>query len=79
MRKGKQNLDDRIRAALSNGPLYTYDLAEILWPCRKCPKAWRYQSNGGPPGWVLPLGKSIKSMSLAVSWDSSHRKIVGLR
>lgn len=55
---------ERITAALSNGPLDTHSLAEILWPHETHAKAWNYQSNGGPPGWVMPLGKAINKMGL---------------
>lgn len=62
----KKNIDGRIRAALAAGPLSSLALAEILWPHDACPKAWRYQTNGGPSGWVLPMGKAIKRMGLNV-------------
>lgn len=68
-------LDDRIRAALAKGPLDSYALAAILWPADS--KAWRCSSNGGPPGWVLPLGKAIKRLKLVVSY-AGKKKIIQL-
>jgi hypothetical protein len=74
-----QKLDDRIRKALANGPLDSYALANLVWPQKTYAKAWRYQSNGGPPGWVLPLGKAIKRMNLQ-TWHkfNPRRKMVAL-
>jgi hypothetical protein len=70
-------LDDRIRDALQDGPLDTYSLAGIVWPTEQFPRAWNYQSNGGPPGWVLPLGKAIKRMGLE-TYRRDHMRVVRL-
>jgi len=50
---------ERMDAALKNGPLEYYDLARRVFPEDQYPKAWRYQSNGGPPGLVMALSRAI--------------------
>jgi hypothetical protein len=59
-------LDDRIKTALQNGPLDTYRLADIVWPQETHARSWRNQTNGGPPAWVLALGKAIRRLGLRV-------------
>ena len=39
-----------------------YDMGAALWPPHLCPKAWRYSSNGGPYGWVMPLGRALREL-----------------
>lgn len=62
-------------AALRAASVVTYELAEIIWPHDTHSKAWKYQSNGGPPGWVMPLGKAIKWMGLRTEYKNG-RKLV---
>ena len=69
-------IDDKIRAALKDGPMERYDLAAMLWPLDS--RAWNYSSNGGPPGWVLPLGKVVKRMRLVQSEDRHGRRMLSL-
>lgn len=70
-------LKDRIAEALRDGPLGTYDLARILWPLDTCPTAWRVSANGGPPGWVLPLGAAIKRLGLR-TWHEKGKRVVAM-
>ncbi len=58
-------LKQRIVGVLLNAPnnrLCYHDLAGTLWPHETNPKAWRYSSNGGPPGWAMPLGKALREL-----------------
>ena len=69
-------IDDKIRAALKDGPMERYDVAMTIWPVGS--RAWNYSSNGGPPGWVMPMGKVIKRMRL-VQFDNRHgRRMLAL-
>lgn len=49
---------ERMDAALLNGPLTYGELARRLWDPRS--KAWRYSSNGGPPGCYMALSSGIR-------------------
>lgn len=42
-----------------------YDLGDALWPPHLYPNAGRYSSNGGPPGWAMPLGRALREMAAA--------------
>lgn len=60
----KQRIVDALLKAPNNRLCYQ-DLAGVLWPYETNPKAWRYSSNGGPPGWAMPLGKALREMHKA--------------
>lgn len=58
-------LKDRIRTALagSMGMRMVYaDLAYKVFPQEHFPNAFRYQSNGGPPGCYMALSRAIREM-----------------
>jgi hypothetical protein len=42
-----------------------YDLGPALWPHHLFPRAARYSSNGGPPGWAMPLGRALRELAEA--------------
>jgi hypothetical protein len=58
----RPSLVDRIDALLTEAgrPLTTWELARKLWPPQEKSRAWRVSSNGGPHGWVMPLGAAIR-------------------
>lgn len=61
-------LKRRIIEVLDSSPrkrLNYHDLAKVLWPTHLHPKAWNYSSNGGPPGWAMPLGRALRELSKA--------------
>lgn len=61
-------LKRRIIEVLDASPrkrLNYHDLAKVLWPTHLHPRAWRYSSNGGPPGWAMPLGRALRELSEA--------------
>lgn len=39
-----------------------YELMVKCFPFDEYPKAWRYQSNGGPPGCAMAFGKALREM-----------------
>ncbi|NHR04406.1 hypothetical protein HA052_04275 [Chromobacterium haemolyticum] len=62
----KVPLKDRIRVALASGERMTYhDLMLAVFPFDEYPKAYRYQSNGGPPGCAMVFGKALREMKQA--------------
>lgn len=42
-----------------------YDMGPALWPAHLYPRAGTYSSNGGPPGWAMPLGRALRELSSA--------------
>ena len=57
-------LKDRIANALGKaGGCMTYHALMVeCFPFEKYPKAWRYQSNGGPPGCAMAFGRALREM-----------------
>lgn len=37
-------------------------LMYALWPPKDFPKAWRYSSNGGPPGIAMHMGRVLRTL-----------------
>ncbi len=61
-------LKQRIVSVLSMQPrcrMSYYDLGLALWPAHLYPRAGTYSSNGGPPGWAMPLGRALRELSVA--------------
>lgn len=59
----KVPIKDRIKVALADGKRMTYqDLMNAVFPFDEYPKAYRYQSNGGPPGCAMVFGKALREM-----------------
>ena len=72
-----KTLDERIMESINRARrLKVYDLALQVFPHDKFPRAWRYSSNGGPPGWVMPLGKAIKRLGLKTGIDGDGKRWV---
>lgn len=59
----------KVTEALSSGPLLAHELAA---------KSWRYSSNGGPPGWVMPLGRVAKRMKLKTWLGKDYGRMYSL-
>ena len=58
-------LKRKIVEALATAPklcMDYHDLGRKLWPPEQHPKAWNYSSNGGPPGWAMPLGRALSEL-----------------
>lgn len=58
----RMTLNERIMAALANGPVNRIRLRTIVFPPNEHPNAHRYQTNGGPPGCVMAIGKALKRL-----------------
>lgn len=57
-------LKERIRAVLdaNGGHMGYHDCMRAVFPEAQYPNAWRYQSNGGPPGCAMPFGKALREL-----------------
>lgn len=42
-----------------------YRMGAALWPPHLYPRAGNYSSNGGPPGWAMPLGRALRELASA--------------
>lgn len=63
-------IKDRIRAAMGERLQMQYhDLMQAVFPEADYPRAWRYQSNGGPPGCAMAFGRALREMG----WSDSGR------
>jgi hypothetical protein len=61
-------IKDRIRAAMSDKTRMQYhDLMRAVFPEDQYPKAWRYQSNGGPPGCAMSFGNALRELGATVT------------
>ena len=51
-----------------------YDMGTALWPPHLYPRAGMYSSNGGPPGWAMPLGRALRELTEAgILHETRHR------
>lgn len=63
-------LQERIKASYRRGIGYR-ELMREVFPEEQYPRAWRYQSNGGPPGCAMSFGKALKQLGLVRSRSRS--------
>ena len=70
-------LKERICTALqiAGGSMTYYSLMVQCFPFDEYPKAWRYQSNGGPPGCAMAFGKALREMGCTTSGRLSGRVV----
>ena len=70
-------LQSRIVDALNAAPgrrMSYHALARSLWPPDRCPKAWRYSTNGGPHGWAMSLGRALRELREAgIAYESRQK------
>lgn len=61
---GKPRIQDRIRAALlkAGGSMCYYDLMRAVFPKEDYPDAFRFKTEGGPPGCAMAFGAALKRM-----------------
>jgi hypothetical protein len=78
-------LQRRICTALAlhvRGRMSYAELAEALWPPGQHPRAWRYSSNGGPPGCYMALSRAIGQLVRRAivfdAWKAPGDRTVGL-
>ena len=77
-RKEQTRIQDRIRAAFGPGEreLSYHILARRVFPAADYPKAWRYSSNGGPPGCYMALSTAIRRMDLHTRYTEGSERFV---
>ena len=68
-------LQCRVVSAIAErgGSIGHHDLAKAIWPPATSAKAWRYSSNGGPPGWAMSLGRVLGQLHRAGITQESGR------
>lgn len=49
-----------------------------VFPEKDYPRAWRYQSNGGPPGCAMAFGAALRRLGLHVDYSKSGRRMIRL-
>ena len=70
-----ESLCDRIKRHYTPGIRYR-ELMLLVFPEDVYPRAWRYQSNGGPPGCSMAFGKALKKLGLARTRDPKNPDLI---
>lgn len=72
-------IEDRIMAALraTDTRIRYEDLAAAVFPWDHMPRAWRYSSNGGPPGCYMALSRALSRLGIYASYDGRVRYFRG--
>ena len=75
----RQRIIDAIRDHGVGGRIEYWKLAQIVFPREHMPNAWRYSSNGGPPGCYMVLSSALRRHEFRVShrMGASGYAIVG--
>lgn len=73
------HIRDRIITALlvAGSEMRYHELMRKVFPPEKYPKAWNYQSNGGPPGCAMAFGKALRNTGCK-QWGVRSSRMVGL-
>lgn len=62
-RPAQPPIQERIRAAVGeSGHAQYYDVLLKVFPPDLYPRAWRYSSNGGPPGCAMAFHNALRKM-----------------
>lgn len=74
----REPIIDRIRAAFQSGETkISYQaLAYRVFPPEQFPRAWRYSSNGGPPGCYMALSAALRRYKVPY-WFEGRLRWVG--
>lgn len=57
-------IQERIRAAMRDGTRDYFKVLSRTFPAEQFPRAFRYQSNGGPPGCAMAFASALRAMGL---------------
>jgi hypothetical protein len=76
----REPLTSRVARYLLRAPVEkrTYFLTMLaVFPPAQYPNAWRYSSNGGPPGCAMAFGAALRKLKVVnyqstLSFDSEH-------
>jgi len=66
----RPSLIERVRAAWRAGVGY-HDLMREVFPESEYPKAFRYSTNGGPPGCAMAFGKALRVLGIRRGRDGN--------
>src|SRR5574343_2068420 len=71
-------LQAKIVAVLARKPMRCAEWNELgreMWPPSQHPRAWRYSSNGGPPGWAMSLSRACRQLQgMGIVFDRHYAK-----
>lgn len=67
----KTSIADRIRQNYTLGITY-HELMRLVFPEDLYPNAYRYQSNGGPPGCAMAFGKALRKLNMSRDFNSQR-------
>lgn len=72
-------LKERIRAALvaRGGRGKYHEVMREVFPHDKYPRAFRYSSNGGPPGCAMAFGRAIREIGAFDNYGLGERRARG--
>ena len=64
----------RIRNAFRKGEtaLSYHELLGRVFPSDQYPNAWRYSSNGGPPGCAMAFRKALNKLGMREFYPNGH-------
>ncbi|ARB05741.1 hypothetical protein [Synechococcus virus S-ESS1] len=68
-------IKDRITAAIkeAGGRIKYYDLARKVFPEDQYPRAFRYRTEGGPPGCYMALSRAISRHGFHLRFSDTPR------
>lgn len=59
----------------SESPRSYDDMLRAVFPEKEYPRAWRYSSNGGPPGCAMAFGRAVREMGGSFTSTRGHRLV----
>ncbi len=63
-----------LAAGRGEAPRY-HDMLERVFPRSEYPDAWRYSSNGGPPGCAMTFGRALRMLGGSTSGMGGGRTV----
>ena len=69
---------ERIAEAFRGGEaqLPYYEVARRVFPENDFPRAWRYSSNGGPPGCFMALTRALNRIGFEIQYRRDGSRMV---
>ncbi len=73
----KITLQERLETAIAvdkkeHGYADYHRVMYLIWPPSEYPKAYRYRSEGGPPGVAMVFGKALNTAGYARDFESGR-------
>lgn len=78
MKQKPKPIADRIREAFKEDEreLRYDELMRRVFPRDQYPNAFRYQSNGGPPGCAMAFGAALKRLNASFRWSEHGSQFI---